>query len=141
MLAPEIQRALNAVNVSAKHLELIAIPSDTPWGKASADLVHAVYQEHVIAMIALDRQSSHLAEQIAVKSFLPVVAISSDRALTSTNIPWIFRLPEGTPLPQALRALSAAIEQAGPNRAAIRDVLASGKSVSGMSFKDTGEVK
>ena len=141
VLAPEILRALNAVSASAKHIELIAIPSDTPWGKASADLVHAVYQERVIAMIALDRQSSHLAEQIAVKSFLPVVAISSDRALTSTNIPWIFRLPEGTPLPQALRALSAAIEQAGPNRAAIRDVLASGKSVSGMSFKDTGEVK
>ncbi len=43
----------------------------------------------------------HLAEQIAVKSFIPVVAISSDRALTTTNIPWIFRLPEGTPIERA----------------------------------------
>ena len=94
-----------------------------------------------MAMIALDRPSSHLAEQIAVKSFVPVIAISSDRALTSTNIPWIFRLPDGTPLPKALRCLSAAIEQAGPNRAAIRDVLASGKPVSGISFESTGNVK
>ena len=77
----------------------------------------AVCQEKVLALIALDRPSSHFAEQIAVKSFVPVVALSSDWALTSTNIPWIIRLPEGTPLEQALRSLSAAIKQAGANRA------------------------
>ena len=100
--APETVRMLSAFNATGKHLSLIAIPSETAWGKASADLVKAVYQERVVALIALDRPSSHLAEQIAVKSFVPVVAISSDRALTSTNIPWIFRLPEGTPLQVAL---------------------------------------
>ena len=98
-----------------------------------------VYQKHIVALIALDRPSSHLAEQIAVKSFVPVVAISSDRALTSTNIPWIFRLPEGTPLDQALRSLSAAIEQVGPNRARVRKILASGKPLAGVSFSATGE--
>jgi phosphoribosylcarboxyaminoimidazole (NCAIR) mutase len=103
--------------------------------------VNAIYQEHVLAVIALDRLSSHLAEQIAVKSFVPVVAISSDRALTSTNIPWIFRLPEGTPLQQALRCLSTAIKQAGPNRAGIRDLLASGKPLEGIHFEPTGEPK
>ena len=119
---------------------LVAIPSETSWGKASDDLVKAVYQEHVLALIALDRPSSHLAEQIGVKSFVPVVAISSDRALTSTNIPWIFRLPEGTPLEQALRCLSAAIAQAGPNRASIRELLASGTPVAGVRFESTGEL-
>lgn len=39
----------------------------------------------------------------AVKPFVPVVAISSDRALTSTNLPWIFRLPEGTALDEAVK--------------------------------------
>jgi hypothetical protein len=102
-------------------------------------LVKAVYQDHVLALVALDRPSSHRAEQIAVKLFVPVVAISADRALTSTNIPWIFRLPEGTPLPQALRSLSAAIEQAGPNRAGIRKLLASGSPLAGVSFESTGE--
>jgi branched-chain amino acid transport system substrate-binding protein len=122
-------------------LSLIPIPSESSWGKSSDDLVKAVYDDHVLAVIALDRNSSHLAEQIGVKSFVPVVAISSDRALTSTNIPWIFRLPEGTPADQALRTLSAAIAQAGPNREGIRKVLASGTAVAGVRFESTGELK
>jgi phosphoribosylcarboxyaminoimidazole (NCAIR) mutase len=101
--------------------------------------VNAVYQQHALAVIALDRASSHLAEQIAVKSFVPVVAISSDRALTSTNIPWIFRLPEGSSVQQAIATVSEAIQSAGPNRSAIRDVLASGKAVAGVRFESTGE--
>ncbi len=137
--SPEITRMLTTLNSTGKHLSLVAIPSESSWGKASADLVNAVYQEHVVALIALDRPSRHLAEQIAVKSFVPVVAISSDRALTSTNIPWIFRLPEGTPLDQALRSLSAAIEQVGPNRASVRRILASGRPLAGVSFSATGE--
>ncbi|MGC1452469.1 MAG: ABC transporter substrate-binding protein [Candidatus Sulfotelmatobacter sp.] len=138
--SPETVRMLSAFTEAGKHLSLIAIPSESSWGKASADLVKAVYQEHVLALIALDRPSGHLAEQIAVKSFVPVVAISSDRALTSTNIPWIFRLPAGTSLPQALGCLSVAIEQAGPNRASIRESLASGKSLAGVRFDSTGEL-
>jgi branched-chain amino acid transport system substrate-binding protein len=138
--APETVRVLNALNSTGKHLSLIAIPSESSWGKASADLVKAVYQEHVLAVVALDRASGHLAEQIAVKSFVPVVAISSDRALTSTNIPWIFRLPQGTPLEQALQSLSAAIEQVGPSRASIRESLASGKPLAGVRFDSTGEL-
>jgi branched-chain amino acid transport system substrate-binding protein len=138
--SPETVRMLSAFNSTGRHLSLVAIPSESSWGKASDDLVKAVYQEHVLALIALDRPSSHLAEQIAVKSFVPVVAISSDRALTSTNIPWIFRLPEGTPLQQALRCLSAAIEQAGPNRASIRESLASGRPLGGVRFESTGEL-
>jgi hypothetical protein len=133
----EIVRALNETD---RHLSLVAIPSESSWGKASDDLVKAVYNDHVLALIALDRNSSHLAEQIGVKAFVPIVAISSDRALTSTNIPWIFRLPEGTPLQQALRTLSAAIAQAGPNRASIREVLASGTAVAGVRFESTGEL-
>jgi len=136
---PEIQHLLGSMNSGAKHYSLVAVASGTSWGKASTDLVNAVYQQHALAVIALDRPSSHLAEQIAVKTFVPVVAISSDHALTSTNIPWIFRLPEGTSLQQAVATVSEAIQAAGPNRAAIRDVLASGKSVAGVKFASTGE--
>lgn len=138
--SPETLRLLSGFASSGRHLSLVAIPSETSWGKASSDLVNAVYQRKVLALIALDRPSSHLAEQIAVKSFVPVVAISSDRALTSTNIPWIFRLPQGTSIEQALRSLAAAIEQVGPNRASIRNALASGKPLGGLSFESTGEL-
>ncbi len=138
--SPEVLRWLNASRTAGRPFSLIAVPSETSWGKASDDLVNAIYKDHVLALVALDRPSSHLAEQIAVKAFVPVVAISSDLALTSTNIPWIFRLPEGTPLEQALRSLSAAIEQVGPNRASIRESLASGKPLAGIRFDSTGEL-
>jgi len=141
MHAPEILDILKTLNGAGKHLSLIAIPSEASWGKASNDLVKAVYQDHVLALIALDRASSHLAEQIAVKSFIPVVAISSDRALTSTNIPWIFRLPESASLAQALRSLSAAIDAAGPNRDGIRKFFASGALAAGIRFDGTGELR
>ena len=145
--ADEIIQSAPVVNLirdgkaKCQTISLIAIPSQLSWGKASDELVKAVYQDHVLALIALDRESSHLAEQIAVKSFIPVVAISSDRALTSTNIPWIFRLPEGTPVDQALKSVAEAIKSAGANREKIRNVLASGKAVGGASFESIGELR
>src|SRR5581483_11511752 len=74
--SPEAQSYLAGHRARGHYYALIAIPSETSWGKASSDLVKAVYQDHVLALIALDRASSHLAEQIAVKSFVPVVALS-----------------------------------------------------------------
>jgi hypothetical protein len=139
--SPEVEDYLSKVNAHGQHYSLLAIRSDSSWGKASSDLVKAVYNEHALALIALDRPSSHLAEQIAVKSFIPVVAISSDHALTSTNIPWIFRLPDNTHLDKALACVLASIEEAGPNRSAIRASLASGKPVGGISFGPSGEAR
>jgi hypothetical protein len=139
--SPEVAKLLSSLKTAGKSLSLIPIASDVAWGKASTDLVNAVYQDHVLALIALDRASSHLAEQIAVKSFVPVLAISSDRALTSTNIPWIFRLPDGTLLEDAVNCLSYAVKEGGPNRSSIREVLASGKTLAGVRFGSTGEVK
>jgi ABC-type branched-subunit amino acid transport system substrate-binding protein len=133
----EVQVALNAT--PGRRFQLIAVPSDVSWGKASTGLVNAIFDLHALGLIALDRDSSHLAEQFAVKSFLPVLALSADRALTSTNIPWIFRLPQGATLAQAVRCFVAAEEQAGPNAQRIRDVLASGSEVAGVRFASTGE--
>ena len=87
----EIKQLLSDLDRVGRHFTLISIPSEVSWGKASTALVQAVYQHNVLGIIALDRNSSHLAEQIGVKAFVPVIAISSDKMLTSTNIPWIFR--------------------------------------------------
>jgi branched-chain amino acid transport system substrate-binding protein len=137
--SPEMTAWLSELRARGKALALLPIPAEASWGKASGDLVKAVYEQHVLAVVALDRASSHLAEQIAVKAFVPVIAISSDRALTSTNIPWIFRLTKGTQLQQALTILSQAIDQAGDNRERIRSVLASGQTMAGVHFDSTGE--
>lgn len=119
--------------------ELIPVASDQNWGAASTQLVQALWSGHPIAIIALDRNAAHLAEQMALKAFVPVVALSSDRALTSTNIPWIFRLPEQTSPAEALRLIKQATERSGANPEKLRDVLASGKGVAGLAFSQTGE--
>jgi hypothetical protein len=133
----EVQGALKAAQ--GKRFQLIAVPSDVSWGKASTGLVNAIFDQHALGVIALDRDSSHLAEQLAVKSFLPVLALSTDRALTSTNIPWIFRLSAGATLAQAVRCFISAEQHAGPNAQQIRDVLASGSDLAGFRFTTTGE--
>ncbi|HZM10299.1 MAG TPA: ABC transporter substrate-binding protein [Candidatus Limnocylindrales bacterium] len=137
--SPEVLETLTRLNAGHQQWSLIAIPSDVQWGKATSELVRAVFDQDVLGIVALDRDSSHLAEQFGVKTFVPVIAISSDHALTSTNIPWIFRMSEGTSLDQALQALVAAEKQAGPSRARLREVLASGTQVAGVRFQSTGE--
>ena len=123
------------------HISLIGIPSDVQWGKASSALVQALYDQHAIGIIATSRDSSHLAEQLGVKDFVPVIAISSDHSLTSTNIPWIFRLQEGSAPDQAIRCFADAINKAGANREKVRNVLAAGSTTAGISFKSTGEIQ
>jgi len=135
--SPQVQAELKTT--PAGRFQLIAVPSDVSWGKASTGLVHAIYDQHALGLIALDRDSSHLAEQLALKSFLPVLALSTDHALTSTNIPWIFRLPPGSTLAEAVRCFMAAEQQAGPNAQRIRNVLASGSNLAGLRFGPTGE--
>jgi branched-chain amino acid transport system substrate-binding protein len=103
---------------------VVGVRSDVPWGKASADLVKLIYEEHALAMIATDRNSSHLAEQFAVKAFVPLIAMSSDRALFAVNIPWIFRAPGESNAENAFAVLVKAAGRSGPNRARLRDVLA-----------------
>jgi ABC-type branched-subunit amino acid transport system substrate-binding protein len=133
--------SVQALNAGGQHFSVVPIASEGSWGKASTDLVKAVYDKHVLAIIALDRPSSHLAEQIGTKAFVPVVALSSDRMLTSTNIPWIFRLSQNSSVEQAMQCLAAAIEDSGPNRARIREVLASGKTLAGLHFQSNGELQ
>ncbi|MGB7548470.1 MAG: hypothetical protein WBM14_12030, partial [Terracidiphilus sp.] len=82
---------------------------------------------------------AHLAEQLALKAFVPVVALSNDKELTSTNVPWIFRLPAGTTPEAALRLVEAAAARSGTNPERLRDELASGNAVAGVAFLPTGE--
>jgi branched-chain amino acid transport system substrate-binding protein len=137
----EALHVLDAARKRGQSISLVPIASDVPWGKASTALISAVYDQHVLGIIALDRNESHLAEQIAVKAFLPVLALSSDRSLTSTNIPWIFRVPAGTGFDKALECMTEAATVAGPNPEKIRALLASGTSVAGLTFISTGESK
>jgi ABC-type branched-subunit amino acid transport system substrate-binding protein len=129
----EVQAALGG------QWKLAPVDSKQSWGAASTQLVHALMNEHALAIVALDRDAAHLAEQLALKAFVPVIAVSGDKTLTSTNVPWIFRVPEGTKPAAAIRLLQAAVAQSGANPERLRDVLASGVSIGGVAFRTTGE--
>jgi hypothetical protein len=137
--SPEVVAELASAASKGREWKLEPVASDQNWGAASTLLVHALMDEHALAIVALDRNAAHLAEQLALKAFVPVIALSSDKTLTSTNIPWIFRLPPETTPAAALRLLEAAAVRSGPNPERLRDVLASGSSIFGVAFLPTGE--
>jgi hypothetical protein len=124
---------------STSTCQLLPVSSNQNWGAASTALVHALMDQHALAILALDRQSAHLSEQLALKAFVPVVALADDRSLTATNVPWIFRLPGATIPGSALDLLQSAERASGPDPEKLRDVLASGSRFSGISFLSTGE--
>lgn len=135
---PEIQSAFSQ---AGKRWQLLPVASDQNWGAASTQLVHALMDEHALAILALDRDAAHLAEQLALKAFVPVLALSDDKKLTSTNVPWIFRLPASTSPAQALQLIQSASADGTLNPDKLRDALTSGKSINGMAFSTTGEPK
>ena len=137
--SPEMLAALASGTAQERAWRLLPVASDQNWGAASTQLVHALMDEHALAIVALDRNASHLAEQLALKSFVPVVALSSDKTLTSTNVPWIFRLPTGNRPEAVLRMLQTAVQQSGANPERLRSVLASGEELDGVAFFSTGE--
>lgn len=135
--AAQSQELRNQLN--SPRWTVLPVASDQNWGAASTQLVHALMDEHALAILALDRNAAHLAEQLALKAFVPVIALSDDKALTSTNVPWIFRMPHGKTPADAARLLSVAELRSGPNPEKLRDVLASGEEVGGVAFFSTGE--
>jgi hypothetical protein len=92
-------------------------------------LVDPLYRGNAVGILAVGRNASHLADQLAAKVSIPVVALSADVSLTAANLPWIFRLPAETGSAEAIRMVATAAKSAGPNRGRLRDALAaSGRS-------------
>jgi branched-chain amino acid transport system substrate-binding protein len=146
LFGPKASEAAQSADVQAaltaggqKPWKLLPVDSDQNWGAASTQLVHHLMDEHALAVVALDRNAAHLAEQLALKAFVPVIALSSDRKLTSTNVPWIFRLPGDATPAAALQLLRAAEDKSGASPEKLRAVLASGEAFGGVAFLSTGE--
>jgi ABC-type branched-subunit amino acid transport system substrate-binding protein len=137
--SPEVLKELSSAIGASSLWEVVPVPSDQNWGAASTQLVTALMDQHALAIVALDRDAAHLAEQLALKSFVPVLALSSDKSLTSTNVPWIFRLSPETSAATAIKLLRSAASRSGNNPERLRNELASGSSFQGVAFLTTGE--
>ena len=133
---PALQRA------AGPNYTLVGVPSEGAWGRSSTALVELMEQDRLIGIVSTDRNSSHLAEQLAAKMFVPLIALSADRSLTALNIPWIFRMPPDVSIKQAVRTMAAATQKAGANRGRVRELLASGATLAGaVQFNSRGEMR
>jgi branched-chain amino acid transport system substrate-binding protein len=135
----EVQAQLITARERGASWEVVPIASDQNWGAASTQLVHALMDEHALAIVALNSDAAHLSEQLALKAFVVVVALSDDKKLTSTNVPWIFRLPASVTPATAMSVVEAATEKAGSSPERLRNLLASGANVAGIAFAQSGE--
>ena len=87
--------------------------SENPWQGGPAQLVHAVYADHVWAIVGgIDGATTHLAEQVVAKANLPLVnPAGTDHGIHAANVPWIFSVPPGDNLQAPV--LNEAIRRAG----------------------------
>lgn len=66
---------------------------DGPWGMATKQIVALAYDDEVWAIAGgIDGTRAHLAELVAAKAWVPVIAtFASDCTIDYANVPWVFR--------------------------------------------------
>jgi branched-chain amino acid transport system substrate-binding protein len=90
------QLAINDANAEGgyrgKPFRLIAAWSENPWGTGVSRLTRMIYVDGVWAIVGgVNGETTHLAEQIAVKARLPLVSPgNTDLSVNMTNVPWTF---------------------------------------------------
>jgi len=91
--------AISEINIAGGYsglpLRLVRRWEPDPWKAGPRELINLVYQDSVVAIIgSTDGNSTHIAEQIVTKAWIPLLSpISADPTLNYIRIPWIFRLP------------------------------------------------
>lgn len=87
-----IEKANASGGYQGKEFRLLPAWSETPWDEGARRLAELVYRTGVVAIVGgIDGASTHVAEQIAAKARLPVVApASTDKSINLAGVPWIF---------------------------------------------------
>ncbi len=107
-----IEQANQQGGYNGKPFRLVARWSDDPWSGGAAKVTQMVYEDQVWAILGgIDGPTTHVAEQVATKAWLPIVcAASSDRTSHSAMVPWMFSLLPGDPrqAPMLVREIARA---------------------------------
>jgi ABC-type branched-subunit amino acid transport system substrate-binding protein len=89
-----IEQANAAGGYQGVDFSLVRRWAGVPWAAGSKEMIRLVYGDRVWAIIGFRDGAGHIAQQIAAKAYVPVIApLSSTSSLTHTRVPWIFRLP------------------------------------------------
>ncbi len=109
------QLALDEANAEGgyqgKPFRLLPAWSENPWGTGVGEIARMVYRDELWAILGgIDGPSTHLVEQVAVKSRITLLsAASTDKTANLANVPWMFSLVPGDHL--AAPVLAEAIER------------------------------
>lgn len=92
-----IEQANAASGYQGRVFRLLPAWSETPWDEGARRLAGLVYEEGVVAIVGgIDGASTHVAEQIAAKARLPVIApVATDKSVNLAGVPWIFSCMPG----------------------------------------------
>ncbi len=112
-----IERANPQGGYEGREFQLLPVWSETPWDEGARRLTELVYKDGVVAIVGgMDGASTHVAEQIAAKARLPVIApASTDKSINLAGVPWIFSCLPGDHLLAPVLANSIA-DQEGSQR-------------------------
>ena len=115
-----VDRANAAGGIDGVELRVIRRWSADPWGAGSKEVIRLVFEDRVSVVIGgPDGASTHVAQQIATKAHLPLIApVTGDPSLTHTRVPWIFRLPPDDRMQAELLVLQGMVPR-GVRRAAL----------------------
>lgn len=114
-----VERANAAGGLRGVPVRLVRRWAADPWGAGSREVARLVYADRVWAVVGgPDGASSHVAEQLATKAWVPMVApLASDPSLTRAGVPWLFRLPPDDDAQAA--ALASTLADRGLDRPAL----------------------
>lgn len=73
-------------------LRLIPRWAVDPWGSGISQLARMIYDQQPLALLgSIDSASTHLAEQVSVKTQVVLVSpIATDKSVTLAGVPWMF---------------------------------------------------
>jgi len=89
-----VDQANAAGGIDERMIRIVRRWADDPWGAGANEVARLVFDDRAWAIIGgPDGGSTHIAQQVATKAHIPLVApVSSDPTLTQTRVPWIFRI-------------------------------------------------
>jgi branched-chain amino acid transport system substrate-binding protein len=106
-----VEEANAAGGIGGRPLRLLARWADDPWRSGAANASRLVYEDGALALLgSIDGAATHLAEQVAVKTRLPLLSpLSTDPSVNLAGVPWMLSCLPGDDriAPRLIEAVTA----------------------------------
>ncbi|HWQ53460.1 MAG TPA: ABC transporter substrate-binding protein [Bryobacteraceae bacterium] len=92
-----VEEANREGGYQGKPFRLVSRWSENPWRGGAALISRMALVDRVWAVIgSIEGAGTHLAEQVVVKAFVPLVnPVATDRSIHTAGVPWMFSIVQG----------------------------------------------